>query len=125
MDDEVFAPALAEIDAAVRRAFEKMQAECTAAYDELREQLINEPASITAESVAAIAEFSSKLSRGDIVGAMVAAREARELATMCSVAATNASIAIGEATTVYETCTEEVSTNQGYPRSVELKHRKR
>ena len=47
MDDEVVAPALAEIDVAVRRAFEKMQAECTAAYDELREQLINEPASIT------------------------------------------------------------------------------
>ena len=81
--------------------------------------------SITAESAVAIAKFSSKLSHGDTVGAMVVAREARELATMCSVVAANASIAIGEATTVYETCMEEVSTNQGYPRSVEHKHRKR
>ena len=128
MDDEAIAKALAEMETALRRAIEKVEADskkAVAAHEEYMEQLIQEMASIPAGTVAVLAEFSLKLSRGDTVGAMVATREARELATMCSVAATNASIAIGEATTVYETCMEEVSTNQGYPRSVEHKHRKR
>ena len=82
MDDKAIGKTLAEMEVAVRRAIEKVLADRKATHDELeqliKEQFIQEMASIEAGCATALAEFSTILSRGDNVGVMVAAREARE-----------------------------------------------
>ena len=117
MADQATAQALAELTAAFRRASRQLTTNSKAAHDALREQVIHARASIATGSAAELAEFRTKLSRGDIVGAMVVARE---LAIASSVTATNVANNIGEplapAPTVYATRMVEVRSNQGHTR---------